>query len=104
MSNFTNDGTGADHRFSLIRLQWKSRLSPATGRSVVPSKADLGALKDIGVTCPASKELQWPNDPQVIKEWVIEIYSQTSKMMTVWKFELTNYRFSPKLLTFEIQL
>jgi len=51
------------------------------GRGVVPLKAYLAALKDIGVTCPVSIELQWPKDPRMIKEWVREAYAQTAKMM-----------------------
>ncbi|MDA4111547.1 MAG: sugar phosphate isomerase/epimerase [Thaumarchaeota archaeon] len=51
------------------------------GRGVVPLKQYLSALKEIGVKCPVSIELQWPNDPNMIKEWVYEAYSQTAKMM-----------------------
>jgi D-psicose/D-tagatose/L-ribulose 3-epimerase len=51
------------------------------GRGVVPLKLYLAALRDIGVTCPVSIELQWPKDPRFIKEWVNEAYTQTAKMM-----------------------
>ncbi len=51
------------------------------GRGVVPLKQYLAALRDIGVSCPVSVELQWPEDPRTIKEWVNEAYTQTAKMM-----------------------
>ena len=51
------------------------------GRGVVPLKKYLAALRDIGVECPVSIELQWPSDPNKIREWVFEAYSQTAKMM-----------------------
>lgn len=51
------------------------------GRGVVPLKQYLAVLKDIGVNCPVSIELQWPKDPAMIREWVYEAYSQTAKMM-----------------------
>ncbi|MFI5419853.1 MAG: sugar phosphate isomerase/epimerase family protein [Nitrososphaerales archaeon] len=51
------------------------------GRGVVPLKQYLIALKDIGVQCPLSIELQWPDDPARIREWVNEAYNQTAKMM-----------------------
>jgi D-psicose/D-tagatose/L-ribulose 3-epimerase len=51
------------------------------GRGVVPLKEYLAALRDLGVQCPVSIELQWPKDPSMIKEWVFEAYSQTAKLM-----------------------
>ena len=39
------------------------------------------ALKDIGAICPVSIELQWPDDPRKIREWVTEAYTKTSEMM-----------------------
>jgi len=51
------------------------------GRGVVPLKEYLRALKHIGVGCPISVELQWPDDPRKIREWVTEAYNQTSEMM-----------------------
>jgi D-psicose/D-tagatose/L-ribulose 3-epimerase len=51
------------------------------GRGVVPLKEYLAALKDIGVQCPVSIELQWPSDPRMIRGWVLEAYTQTAKMM-----------------------
>jgi D-psicose/D-tagatose/L-ribulose 3-epimerase len=51
------------------------------GRGVVPLKEYLVALDRIGVKCPISVELQWPDDPRRIREWVTEAYAQTSKMM-----------------------
>ena len=51
------------------------------GRGVVPLKEYLVALDRIGVECPISIELQWPDDPRKIREWVTEAYSQTAKMM-----------------------
>jgi len=51
------------------------------GRGVVPLKDYLAAMRDVGVQCPVSIELQWPEDPRLIKEWVFEAYSATAKMM-----------------------
>ncbi len=51
------------------------------GRGVVPLKKYLAALKDMGVNCPVSIDLQWPKNPSMIREWVFEAYSQTAKMM-----------------------
>jgi sugar phosphate isomerase/epimerase len=51
------------------------------GRGVVPLKDYLVALKDIGAGCPVSIELQWPDDPRKIREWVTEAYTKTSEMM-----------------------
>jgi D-psicose/D-tagatose/L-ribulose 3-epimerase len=51
------------------------------GRGVVPLKRYLHVLKDIGVSCPVSIELQWPNDLSQIRSWVFEAYSTTAKMM-----------------------
>ena len=51
------------------------------GRGVVPLKEYLKVLKEIGVGCPVSLELQWPADPSQIRNWVYEAYSATSNMM-----------------------
>jgi sugar phosphate isomerase/epimerase len=51
------------------------------GRGVVPLKSYLEALKRTGVSCPVSIELQWPDDPRRIREWVTEAYTKTSAMM-----------------------
>ncbi len=51
------------------------------GRGVVPLKDYLVSLKETGVVCPVSIELQWPDDPRKIREWVTEAYTQTSRMM-----------------------
>jgi D-psicose/D-tagatose/L-ribulose 3-epimerase len=51
------------------------------GRGVVPLREYLRALRQIGAECPVSIELQWPDDPGTIREWVTEAYAQTSKMM-----------------------
>ncbi len=51
------------------------------GRGIVPLKEYLAALKEIGVNCPVSIELQWPEDPRKIREWVNEAYAETAKMM-----------------------
>ena len=51
------------------------------GRGVVPLKEYLAVLKEIEVKCPVSIELQWPEDPRMIREWVAEAYTQTAKMM-----------------------
>lgn len=51
------------------------------GRGVVPLRRYLQAMRDIGVSCPVSIELQWPEDPHTIREWVKEAYTQTAIMM-----------------------
>ena len=51
------------------------------GRGVVPLKDYLRVLRDMGIQCPVSLELEWPEDPEKIREWVYEGYSQTAKMM-----------------------
>ena len=51
------------------------------GRGAVPLRKYLKVLKDIGVSCPVSIELQWPSDPVQIRSWVFEAYSETDKML-----------------------
>jgi D-psicose/D-tagatose/L-ribulose 3-epimerase len=51
------------------------------GRGVVPLESYLRELQRIGVSCPVSIELQWPEDPRKVRDWVTEAYVKTAEMM-----------------------
>lgn len=52
------------------------------GRGVVPLRAYLRALKDVGYDGSVSLELEWSPEPERILEWVGDAYRSTAQMMS----------------------